>query len=87
MLLRNFHVVYVCVIQDGRKIELRVRETKFIVVLLFNNYDIIFHVNNCKAAFAPSCVSVPVLSPSVFLYPMFQVIPIFSHFVSFPFLL
>ena len=73
MLLRNFHVVYVCVIQDGRKIgsELRVRESKFIVVLLFNNYDIIFHVNNCKAAFAPSCVSVPVLSLSVLSYPMF----------------
>ena len=73
MLLCNFHVVYVCIIQDGRKIglELRVRETKFIVVFLFNNYDIIFHVNNCKAAFAPSCVSVPILSLSVFLYPMF----------------
>ena len=73
MLLCNFHVVYVCIIQDGRRIgsELRVRETKFIVVLLFNNYDIIFHVNNCKAAFAPPCVSVPVLSLSVFLYPVF----------------
>ena len=73
MLLRNFHVVYVCVIQDGRKIgsELRVRESKFIVVLLFNNYDIIFHVNNCKAALAASCAYFPILSLSIFLYPMF----------------
>ena len=31
-----------------------VRNTQFILVLLFNNYCIIFHMNNCKPTFAHS---------------------------------
>ena len=57
--------------QGGAKVglELWVRDTKFIVVL-FNNYDIIFHVNNCKAAFAASCVSFPILSLLILCHPV-----------------
>ena len=64
----------------------RFRETKLNVALLFNNYDGIFHVNNCKAAFAASCVSVPILSLSIFFHPMVYVIDMFFQFVSFLFI-
>ena len=42
-------------IQDRAKVGLQlwVWETPFILVLLFINYCIIFHTNNCKPTFAP----------------------------------
>ena len=33
-------------------------ETQFILILLFINYCIIFHRNNCKPTFVPPCVCV-----------------------------
>ena len=32
-----------------------VQSTEFTLVLSFINYCVIFHVNNCKPAFAPPC--------------------------------
>ena len=71
---------------NGAKVglELWVRDTKFIVVL-FNNYDIIFHVNNCKAAFAASCVSFPILSLLISFHPVlgnwhFLPVCVFSYY-------
>ena len=31
-------------------------ETQFILVLLLINYCILFHMNNCKPTFAPTCI-------------------------------
>ena len=38
------------------------QSTEFILVLLFINYCIIFHMNNRKPTFANSCISVVLLA-------------------------
>ena len=45
-------------VQGGARVgfQLWVRKADFILVLLFTNYCIIFHTNNCKPSFAPPCM-------------------------------
>ena len=45
-------------IQDGEKVGLQlwVCKTEFILVLLFINYCIIFHMNHCKLTFTPPSI-------------------------------
>ena len=59
---------YISIIQGGEKagLHLQACETQFILVL-FINYCIIFHTNNCKPTLAPPCI--------------YKVNLIFSHFI------
>ena len=45
----------------------RVVSTEFIFVLLFINYCIIFHTNNCKHTFAPHCVIMDIMFYFIFI--------------------
>ena len=51
-----------------------VTETELILGLLFINYCISFHMNNCKCTFAPHCVCV-----YIYTHTHTHIIPIYTY--------
>ena len=45
------------IIQGGAKVGLQLYVKQFILILLFINHSIIFHMNNYKPTFASPCIT------------------------------